>query len=98
MRRAVTVRPEAQRDIEGAAFWYERQRPGLGDRFSHELDQMLERIRENPFQFPEVGQGVRRVLLHRFPYAVYFRTSEAMFAVVAVLHQYRHPSAWKGCI
>lgn len=86
MRRPVVVRAEAQRDIEEAAFWYERQRPGLGDRFSHELDQLMERISENPLQFPEIGQGVRRGLLHRFPYAVYFRPSEAMSAVIAVLH------------
>jgi hypothetical protein len=34
---------------------------------------VLGRIREMPLQFPEVGQGVRRALLRRFPYGVYFR-------------------------
>ena len=98
MRRPVIVRAEAQEDIEVAVFWYERQRQGLGERFSQELDQLLERVGENPLQFPEVGQAVRRGLLHRFPYAVYFRTSEVISAIIAVLHQYRHPDAWKGRI
>jgi hypothetical protein len=33
MTHPVTIRPEAQRDIEEAAFWYEIQRPGLGNQF-----------------------------------------------------------------
>jgi hypothetical protein len=30
------------------------------------------RIEQNPLHFPEIGSGVRRALLQRFPYAMYF--------------------------
>lgn len=95
MTRRLIVRPEAQRDIEEAAFRYEIQRLGLGVRFTDQLDQLLRRITDHPFQFPEIDEGVRRGLLHRFPYAVYFATGERTIAVVAVLHQHRHPESWK---
>ena len=72
MTHPVTIRPEGQRDIEEAAFWYEIQRPGLGDQFIFQIDSLLQRIEERPLQFPDVGRGVRRGLLHRFPFAVYF--------------------------
>ena len=95
MSRALVVRPEAELDVEEAAFWYDDQQPSLGDRFTTELNQLLPRIAEHPFQFPEIDRDVRRGLLQRFPYAVYFAVSEDAVTVVAVLHQKRRPDTWK---
>ncbi|MEW6348620.1 MAG: type II toxin-antitoxin system RelE/ParE family toxin [Thermodesulfobacteriota bacterium] len=89
------IHPEAQLDIEEAAFHYETQRPGLADRFLSELDRLLQRIGNNPHQFPLVGRDVRRGLLHRFPYNVYFTSTDEGIVVIACLHQHRHPDAWK---
>ena len=95
MTRRLIVRPEAELDIEEATSWYESRWPSLGVRFTDQLGQLLQQIANNPFQFPEVEHGVRRGLLHRFPYAVYFATAEEIIAVLAVLHQHRHPDLWK---
>ena len=95
MRRALVVPPEAELDVEQAAFWYDDQQPGLGDRFTAKLNQLLPRIAEHPFQFPEIDRDVRRGLLQRFPYAVYFTVSEEAVTVIAVLHQQRHPDTWR---
>lgn len=90
----VIVRPAAQADIREAALWYESQRPGLGSEFTLRFDALVERIAQNPLQFPEIGSGVRRALLQRFPYAIYFVVA-ACPVVMAVLHQSRHPDTWK---
>jgi plasmid stabilization system protein ParE len=90
----VIVRPGAQADIREAALWYESRRPGLGSEFTLRFDALLERIAHNPLQFPEIGSGVRRALLQRFPYAIYFVVT-ASPVVIAVLHQRRHPDTWK---
>ena len=87
------VRRAAQADVREAALWYESRRPGLGTEFTLQLDALLDRIAEGPLQFPEIGGGVRRALLRRFPYAVYFVVTVRPI-VIAVLHQHRHPSAW----
>jgi len=90
------VRPEAQDDIEAAALWYESQRAGLGERFVSEVDALIERIRSHPLQFPLVEPPVRRGLLHRFPYAIYFVSAEeGGGAVLAVLHQHSDPDRWR---
>ena len=88
----------AQDDIEAAALWYEQQRAGLGSRFLVELDSVLDRIGSSPLQFPLVEVPVRRALLHRFPYAVYFVAEEpgGRSVVLAVLHQHRDPDAWRS--
>ena len=89
-------RPEAQDDIEAAALWYEVQRTGLGERFVSEVDVLIDRIRSHPLQFPPIEPPVRRALLHRFPYALYFVSEdEGGGVVLAVLHQHRNPDAWR---
>lgn len=87
---------EAERDIEEGAFWYEQQRAGLGVEFVLELDVVLERVETVPRQFPEIEPRVRRALLRRFPYAVYFVIDEEAVGVFAVLHQSRDPEIWKA--
>jgi plasmid stabilization system protein ParE len=95
MKQRLVVRSEAQLDAEEAAFWYDSQQLGLGDRFMEELDQLLTRVADSPRQFPELGLGARRGLMHRFPYAVYFLAEEDSGVVIAILHQSRNPSTWK---
>ncbi len=90
------IRPEAQVDIEQSAFWYEDQRPGLGELFTGELFELIDRITEAPLQFPSVGALVRRGLLHGFPYAVYFLLEKEDAVIIAVLHQRRDPAVWKA--
>jgi toxin ParE1/3/4 len=93
----ITVRLAAQADIREAALWYDAQRPGLGTEFTLRIDALLERIAQNPLQFPEIGSGVRRALLQRFPYAVYFIVA-ASPVLIAVLHQRRHSERLKEAL
>lgn len=89
------LRPRAEVDV-GDAGWYEDQKAALGIRFLDELGHGLARAQLNPFQFPEVDPGVRRGLLRKFPYSVYFTVGATSVAVIALLHQHRHPDTWKG--
>jgi plasmid stabilization system protein ParE len=41
MTPRLVVRPQAQAEIRDARRWYERQAPGLGQRFLGELDAVL---------------------------------------------------------
>ncbi len=91
----VVVRRRAEADIEKAKAWYARDDPQLGLRFAQEVSRTIDRIGALPDQFPEVGRGVRRALLHRFPYATYFIRREALAIVIAVLHQHQRPGGWK---
>src|SRR5712691_8554867 len=94
MKRRTFVRPEAQTDIREAALWYESRETGLGSRFIGELRTTLQHIGDNPLRFPIVSDDVRRSLIHKFPYSVYFVNEPDSVAVIAVLHQHRHPAAW----
>lgn len=94
--RQLRIRPIAETDIKEASDWYDERENGLGGRFLDELGATLTRIRLIPRQFPDVGRGLRRALLGRFPYAVYFvLRDEERISVIAVLHQKRNPATWK---
>jgi plasmid stabilization system protein ParE len=45
-----------------------------------------------------VGNGMRKRLVHRFPYALLYRVEPAEVVIVAVMHQRRRPDYWLGRI
>jgi toxin ParE1/3/4 len=93
--RKLIIRLQAQHDIEAAAVWYENQCSVLGTEFLEEVDYVMSRITRSPFQFPEIHPGIRRGLLNRFPYSVYFCAIEERIEIIALLHQHRHPDIWR---
>jgi toxin ParE1/3/4 len=96
MKRRTFVRPEAQTEIREAARWYESNEVGLGIRFIGEVRKTLQHIADNPLRFPVVDKDVRRALLHKFPYSIYFVNEPEAAAIIAVLHQHRRPTTWKS--
>jgi toxin ParE1/3/4 len=87
--------PPADLDVEAAFEWYENERPALGFEFLDELRSSYDRIANGPLKYQELRGGVRRALLKRFPYAVYFSIDRDVVVVVAVLHASRDPAEWQ---
>src|SRR4051812_30591367 len=92
--RSLRVRQTAREEIEDAVEWYRRQSPKAAASFLAALDTALANIRERPESFPVVTGTLRRTLLGRFPYAVYFKIYERTISVVGVIHGHRHPQTW----
>jgi plasmid stabilization system protein ParE len=85
--------PAAQRDIAKAAEHYRQQREGLQNEFLEDVDASVERIVLDPTLFEQVRLGIRRCLLERFPYGVYYRTPDPdTVRIIIVRHHSRHPN------
>lgn len=82
----LVLRREAETDLLEAFRWYESKRIGLGDEFMREVDAVFARVVDVPSSFPVVYRGLRRVVLKRFPYLVYFQHEEDVVQVLGVLH------------
>jgi len=91
----LSVRPEAEVDAFEAATWYEREREGLGSAFLRRLRRVFGRIENGPLQFPLVTADIRRALLGRFPFGVFFFVEDDVATVIAVMHLHRHPRSWE---
>ena len=70
--KPVVLLPRAEVDLFDAAIWYENEREGLGPAFEADFDRLVSRIEWSPFQFPEIDPGIRRAMLSRFPFGIYF--------------------------
>lgn len=87
--------PQADLDIEATFHWYENEQSGLGLEFLDELRVAYDRIVEGPLKYQELRSGIRRALVRRFPYAVYFAAEGDVIVVLAVLHAGRDPAEWQ---
>jgi toxin ParE1/3/4 len=95
MKRSLLIRPEAAAEIQEAFAWYEGQSVGLGTAFRDSLGATLDRICENPNQYPAVHREVRRALMRRFPYGIFYLADEQQIVVLAVFHGRRNPKQWR---
>lgn len=88
-RRTIIFRPEAESEFAHAAQWYEENRRGLGSEFVRAVEAILEKLVRTPELFPEVTSDVRRALVKRFPFGVFYSFTETQAIVLAVFHARR---------
>lgn len=91
----LVAQPRAILDVVAAYQWYESERARLGLEFLDQLRATYDRIADEPFQYQDLDAGIRRALLRRFPYAVYFAVEGDVVVVLAVLHAGRDPAEWQ---
>jgi plasmid stabilization system protein ParE len=96
MTLPLIIREEAEADLADAKKWYEQQRAGLGDEFILCVDAAFERIRRMPEVHLILHKGVRRGLVRRFPYGIFYRVEEDYISVLAVMHNRRDPQRWQS--
>jgi plasmid stabilization system protein ParE len=91
------VKPRAKADLLSAARWYDEQEPdlNLGLELLEEFTEALEVICENPLLFAPFEGSVRRALLKRFPYAIYYEPEPKRVVILAFMHMKQHPDAWR---
>ena len=82
----VTLQREARYDLEDAAVWYEGKVRGLGGEFLREVENSFDRIAEFPESYPVVHKKLRRYVLGRFPFCIFYMVANERIDVVAVLH------------
>ena len=95
MTARVALTPEAEADIEEVHAWYAARGAGLAEEFRGALDQSLEGIASFPEARPLIHKSVRRALLRRFPYCIFYVVQPGRVVVHACFHARRDPSVWQ---
>ena len=95
MSLGLIFQPEAELDIEDAYAWYEVRSPSLNEQFLGAVGKALVLVTREPEIFQRVHHSVRRDLIHRFPYGIFYTIEPNRIVVCAVMHTARHPSRWK---
>lgn len=85
----------AERELNDAAAYYERERVGLGMAFLDELERCIEYVLDHPEAAPLVGRRARRKLLSRFPYGLVYSIADDQLRILAIMNLKRRPFYWK---
>ncbi len=85
----IIVKPQTWYDLIQAMIWYDSKRENLGREFFNDFEITIDRIKVNPNAFREIFPEVRRVLIKRFPYKVFYTVSENTIYIIGVMHAKR---------
>jgi len=95
MKYRIVPSPDAEADVNSASWWYWRIDSDLASRFVAEGRATAARIAQFPYRYPVLYGSVRRALLKRFPYAIYYLLDCDEVSIIAVLHQRRSDAIWR---
>ena len=90
----IIVHREAQLEVQAAFNYYEEKSKGLGFEFMRSLDAALQSVKRNPNSYQKIYKETHRILLRKFPYAIFYLVEETRIIVIAVLHQKRSEIDW----
>jgi len=93
--KRLRLTPEAELDLDEAHLWYHRQAPERAAAFLAAVNACLASIQRHPQAFALVDSTMRRALIRRFPYAVFYEIELRQIVVYGVFHGARDPRAWK---
>jgi len=95
MTGLVIFAPEAASDVEQAYDWYEMQEPGLGEDFLRCVEACVLLIRRHSRMFPVAADDCRRALIRRFPFEIFYETSDGAVIIYSVFHCSKNPEIWQ---
>ncbi len=92
----IVLRPEARAEFDEAFDWYEQRRAGLGAEFAERVHAAFRQISVMPELHAVVHKDVRKALIRKFPYALFYRIRDGQIVVLAVFHVKCDPERWKS--
>ena len=93
----VSLTGEAELELmEGAQHYFREADAQLGNAFISEFERCVELLRKYP-EFGAKWRGsTRRLPLRRFPFNLIYMVQSSELRIIAVAHQSRRPSYWRG--
>ena len=89
----IEYHPALESELGEARDYYNERSPDLGASFVDEFERQVLAIAAMPSRWMIVERDVRRVLMKRFPYVIYFRiVNDEAIRITLVKHEKRHPS------
>ena len=85
----IIIKPLARIDLDEAILWYENELGGLGNKFYQAFLTASETVSKYPEAFMEISPGIRRIIIKRFPYKLFYASSENKIFIIGIIHAKR---------
>ena len=95
MSYTILIEELAEKDIDEAFLWFELQKEGLGFEFIESISETFEKIMNYPFANQLAYKNLRKTVIKRFPYLIFYFVDNDLIHIVAVMHSRRNPNFWK---
>ena len=96
MTPRLLLEPEAEAEFLEAGRWYTERNTALAAAFRVSVERTLEAVERSPEQFPIALRDIRKALVRRFPYVVYYVVLSDVISVIAIIHGRRDPGVWQA--
>ena len=94
MTLPVVFRRRFRNDLAAGYDWYETQRTGLGEELLLAVQTTVKSIEPYAEMFAAVHGDVRRTMVPRFPFAIFYVIEPSRLVVLRMLHTARDPRLW----
>lgn len=91
----VIYHPLVETDTADIAEYYGEISEDLVEQIEIEAQVAIDYLVKNPLHQQVIYNGVRKMNLHRFPYAVYYVFKNDVIYIMAIMHLRRHPNVWQ---
>ena len=88
--------PQAELELIEEAAYYELQIPGLGKRFEAEVRRATDLLLDHPEIGLPADPHLRKLVLNRFPFTLYYSVTSDILRIEVVAHQSRRPGYWQS--
>jgi toxin ParE1/3/4 len=91
---SIELSDEAEVDFDKSYEFYYEDSPKVADTFFKRINLGFENIKQNPTSFPIAHKDVRKYVVKKFPFVIYYRIIDSIIQVIAIFHTSRNPEIW----
>jgi len=91
---SIGLSDEAEVDFDKSFEFYCEDSPKVADTFFKRINLSFENIKQNPKSFPVAHKDVRKYVVMKFPFVIYYRIADTVIQVIAIFHTSRNPEIW----
>ena len=91
---SIVLSDEAEVDFDKSYEFYYEDSPKVADIFFKRINLGFENIKQNPKSFPVAHKDVRKYVIKKFPFVIYYQIVDTVIQVIAIFHTSRNPEIW----
>jgi plasmid stabilization system protein ParE len=86
---------EAEDDFDESYEYYSFKSTKIADNFFNIINASFSDISNNPFQYQNIFKDVRKYVVRKFPFIIYYQINNISIRIIAIFHTSRNPLIWK---
>lgn len=91
---SIELSNEAEVDFDKSYEFYFEDSPKVADTFFKQINLGFENIKQTPKSFPFTHKDVRKYVVKKFPFVIYYRIVDKTIQIIAIFHTSRNPEIW----